>query len=202
MNTNVVEMKTTRENFKIGQEIEVVITGVKEFGAFGVTIMRGVEHTALIHRSIIHPEDKFPEVSRYFREGDTVKGKVLNFDKKGNMSMSVVDYFHLLKDYSAIEAEEENAYEFSEEIENEKIEPETYLMTEDEAEKVYNKIKPTLENSLNFITAEAEREFKEIIRMIGVVEFCLSLGKIAPTFFVDPGLILADMVKKDTRGLL
>lgn len=187
--------KKATEIFKKGDELEVTITGVQPYGAFGVTIVDGVEYTTLIHRSIIKPNDKDVEPERHFRNGDKVKGVVQGFDPKGNMSFSTTAHFDLLPDYFQDDVEKE---EIKEDIVHKK---ETH-MTDEEVEVIYNQVKPTLEATLSVISAESEQLFKQMIKEVGVVEFCLSLGKIAPTFNIDPGLVLAEMIHNDIRGCL
>lgn len=201
MNPNVMSYrkKKATELFKKGDELEVKITGVQPFGAFGVIIVENIEYTTLTHRTIINPQDKDVEPERHFRNGDIVKGVVQGFDKKGNMSLSTTAHFDTLPDYF-------NPKELKEEVKQASVTAlspkETNAMTEEEAEVIYQQVKPTLESTLSVISAESEQLFKQIIRESGVVEFCLSLGKIAPTFNIDPGLILAEAIQNDIRGCL
>lgn len=191
--------KKATEIFQKGDELEVTITGVQPYGAFGVTLVDGVEYTTLIHRSIIKPNDTDVEPERHFKNGDKVKGIIRGFDPKGNMSFTTIDYFDLLPDYFETKEQEEG---IGENASSPLFYKQESTMTEEEADLIYNQIKPTLENALSVISAESEQLFKQMIREFGVIEFCLSLGKIAPTFNIDPGLILAEMLQNDIRGCL
>lgn len=101
--TIAVEMKrlTPKDIFQKGQEIEVKITGVVEYGVFGVTLYNDEEYSGLIHKSAINPENKEVVPSRYFKYGDVVKATIRNFDFKGNMTLDARKFFSELTDYRA-----------------------------------------------------------------------------------------------------
>lgn len=215
MTATVFHMKkqSTRKIFKQGQEIEVTITGVKDFGAFGVIIVEGVEHTALIHRSNIHPNDKYPFVARYFRLGDVVRGIVRGFDDKDNMGLDVRDFFDQLTDHSeenkqAFEIVDDEVKKNDDDLSETTISNQAIFegLSDKEVDELYEEIKPTLLTTLNTISQEGEEVFKATIKEVGIVKFCITLGTAITSFHIDPAVMLAEKVytqiQDKSRGCL
>lgn len=194
--------REANEVFRLGEEIVFKVTGIEKYGVFGVKVFEGEEYTGLVHKSIINNNNSFVRIERHFKVGDIVKGKVKSFDNKGNMSISTADHFSLLPDYDAPKVVKVESKETAEEKEIMNDLNTEHVIVNDEIDTIYTQIKPTLETTLRLISPEAEIMFKELIREVGVVKFCMSLGKIAPQFYVDPGKMLAKAITNDIKECL
>lgn len=72
------------DNFKVGQEVEGIVTGIVDFGAF--VDIGGVE--ALVHISEIS-WDKVEDVGQHLKVGQKVKAIITSIDNEGKISLSL-----------------------------------------------------------------------------------------------------------------
>lgn len=175
LRTEIETEHSAEANFSIGEVIEVKISGIQLYGAFGIIKRNNIEYTGLIYQNNINKDDKKPLVSSYFKVGDIVKVEVSGFSGDKNMSLSTVNYSDLLPYYGDA----------------------TPRLSREETDVFYRQVKPMIDSVLPVITLEAEMALKSLLQEQGIVQFCLSLGKIAPTFNIDPGLLLAEKIRSE-----
>jgi predicted RNA-binding protein with RPS1 domain len=71
--------------YKVGQVIQVTVTGVKPYGAF----VKADEHTnGLIHISEIS-EFYIRDVAKFFTKGEKLVVKIIDIDKNGQLRLSL-----------------------------------------------------------------------------------------------------------------
>lgn len=175
LKTELDTENSAKANFSIGEVIEVKISGIQQYGAFGIIKRNNIEYTGLIYQNNINRDDKKPLVSSYFKVGDMVKVEVSGFSGDKNMSLSTINYSDLLPYYGEAASR----------------------LSSEETDVFYRQVKPMIDSVLPVITLEAEMALKCLLQEQGIVQFCLSLGKIAPTFNIDPGLLLAEKIRSE-----
>lgn len=177
-------------DYIIGDEVEVKITGIRDFGAFCETAdnVKGLIHISQIQNKLI------ANINDYFKVGDVVKGVVKAIDEMGKLGISTIGYD--LPDYFG---EEEHSvmtklYQLKNKLEESPIKEEKEpLKYSVEMKEISGHIETIIGEELS---ERAQNNIRRNIDKYGVFKYTLAMAK-KQHFVIDKGVAFNHLLEEE-----
>lgn len=167
----------TTPTYKVGDLIELVVTGIANYGVFAVSNDE-MKHSGLIHVSEVR-DFYIPDLHRYFKMGEIIKARIKSIDENGKFSFSTKDL--PLSDYTNTKEEE--------------------IAKEDHSKDLHEVI-TYMEHHVGMVSPQAKEQVQELIKKHGMFKFSMAISQTVPHFQNDLGLLLVKEIEKNMKDCL
>jgi len=169
------EEVSTAKTYQVGDLIELVVTGIANYGVFAVSNDE-MKHSGLIHVSEVR-DFYIPDLHRYFKMGEIITARIKSIDENGKFSFSTKDL--PLSDYT------------EEKVEASQEEP-----------KELNEVLKYMEHHVGMVSPQAKEKVQELIQKHGMFKFSMAISQTVPHFQNDLGLLLVKEIEKNMKDCL